>query len=507
VSAFKKFSLIEELTQQFGPDRVATPWLYRAVAGEIAADGIDKLFERLSPQVSAAWPSIRDRTYSSLRFQHSTVQILIDELEAAVSHVMNFQGMESETGPKSQLTDLLCPDLVMVSGFVSFAPPASIRRMNRLVMSMVHLCKESTGVENRQKIISFLPEVIRNDRFFARRTLRVPSAKQALIEHAKPFLEKNNDIFPSEIVIRFRDSPAEGDGGPRAQWLSVLFEHYFRAGNGIFEYSDDSQRFLKPAKNASFKHLSAVGRLLGISIRHGVTVGARLTPCALALLRLPEDDFDIEACVEAEDPAFFSNIKKVEQLFSWEDQEAAEMVLQSLPDSEQLTQLNFYEYEYNKLFQKGIGSIRKQMAYISRALQSVLPQSALELFSKSEFEAIVNGVVSLSAETLWRGLYLKKRLGTSSQVLDEWLEEIIEEESDEFRFKLHRFITGVPQPPLKQDEPWLFAEVDFTMSRDKLPIAQTCFKNIVFPDYASKSILRDKLALAISEGNGSLDLY
>ena len=502
-TSLKKYTLIEELSLDFPPDSVSLPSLYLPFVGEIVPETMQGFFDRLLPQATSLWPSLRDRYLNSLRYQFDTVRGLLEELELLVSQVMNQNGVNQSEIFKN----LLCPDLLKVSAFVSWVPPENFRRSNRLIVSLFRICSDSAAVDfdKKHKMISYLPEVIRNQSYFAKKTFRVPSLRDSLLELSKPFLERGTEIFPSDLIVKFTDTRAEGDNGPRAQWLSVMFEYYFKAGNGIFEYSDDSNRFLKPCAKASIKALSAVGRLIGISIRHGITVGAKLTPCSLALLRLPSKSFDLENCVKAEDPLFYSGVKKIELAFAWDDQEAAEMFFQSLPDSHDLTQTSYPEYIHERLYEKGIGSIRKQMAQISRAIQSVVPQAALELFTDREFETLINGVDELTGDTLWNGIHFK--VTDRETQIKQWLEEIIREENDDFRFAFNRFVTGAAQPPVNLDDPWIFATVNFLATLDNLPTAQTCFRNILIPNYATKDTFREKLVMAVFHGVSTLDLY
>jgi hypothetical protein len=194
-----------------------------------------------------------------------------------------------------------------------------------------------------------------------------------------------------------------------------------------------------------------------------------------------------------------------EQAFAWDDQEAAEMFFQSLPDSHDLSQTTYPEYIQERLYEKGIGSIRKQMAHISRGIQSVIPQAALELFTDQEFETMINGVNELPGDTLWNGIHFK--LNGRETYIKQWLDEIIHEENVAFRFAFNRFITGATHPPVNINDPWIFVEVNFLATLDSLPTAQTCFRNILIPNYSSKEMLHQKLALAVLNGVSNMDLY
>ncbi|OUM69102.1 hypothetical protein PIROE2DRAFT_38545, partial [Piromyces sp. E2] len=86
----------------------------------------------------------------------------------------------------------------------------------------------------------------------------------------------------------------------------------------------------------------------------------------------------------------------------------------------------------------------------------------------------------------------------------------VENFSNENRTKLLLFVTGNSQVPVTGFKDLLGSGNNiqhFTIKKygteDNLPIAHTCFNRIDLPPYTSKTLLKQKLLCAISEGMGS----
>jgi hypothetical protein len=258
------------------------------------------------------------------------------------------------------------------------------------------------------------------------------------------------------------------------------------------------------SENKNFDML-AVGRVIGLAIKYGLTIGARITPCGFALLRLPRESFSLEECVKEEDPIFVSSLNQVAEAFDWDNKEAAKEYLSTFTEDDvTLTRETFPSYKRHKLYNKGLSPIRMSYLFIKKGIRSVLPAGALELFTETEFDIMINGHKTLSAETLLNGIRIVRQ-PRGSLVFD-WLREIMEEETDDFRFAFNQFVTAVKQPPVRNTSPWIKLEIDPKLDNNSLPRVQTCYEFLRIPDYTSKEMLKNKLSTAVLEGNASLEL-
>jgi ubiquitin-protein ligase E3 A/E3 ubiquitin-protein ligase HERC4 len=502
---FILLSHVVELMERFYGKEGTLPILYRPVTRDLNADGITSFFTELGPRIAHVWQHFKrpDLVPPVLAAGDA---LLLTQLEGFVSHAILLPLDQDRTS----LQHHLCPNLLQVCNFVAWGWFSDIRRSARLIHSSVQICYSQTSLQDRRAIMHVFrhQEPFRKAPFRVR--LEVPSDRAVLIEHSRAILEENLANFAfTDLIVRFTDTPAVGDAGPRAHWLGIMFSEYFKPDNGLFEYTDSTHVFLKPVSPPySVRSMSGAGKLIGLGVKYGITVGARLTPCILAVIRAPRKGMspaELEECVSKQDSAFVRSLNKIPDLFSWENQEAARSFLSDfMTDNDvPLSPESFPAFKQKKLYEKGIGSMKDAIISIKVGIEQFVPNGALELLTLEEFEKIVNGVIHLSAQTLWAGITVR-RLPEGSR-MSEWLEEIIQAHSDEFRFAFNQFVTGVPQPPVNTDRPWIFVEIHPSLPVDSLPVAQTCFSILILPQYTDKETFEQKLGYALLEGSGSLE--
>ena len=471
----------------------------RTRTDRMGAFEVDELFRSFIPRVNDVWAQLQMLDTHPIVQQIGTDPDMYERLEAIVSWI----SLNEDPLVVMKLRENACPNLLKVEGFIAHITPNRARRATRLILSLVEICKDVTTLTERHRLQALLPEVIVAQTLFVQKTLLLPLDVEAQFEFSLRFLTRENFKLNYDLNIRFADSPANGSAGPRTQWLSVMFERIFNPSGRFFKYSDENtKQFLIPNNSMDPDFFFVVGRVIGLGIRYGLTIGARLTPCSLAILRAPLKSFDLETCVAREDAELVSNLRKLELVLKSNDTAAI-----SLIGEEELNLETFPKYMQNVLYEKGIGRIRTSMTLIKRGIRTILPLTALELFTEKEFEEMINGSPSLSPETLWAGIcFLNKR--EELEYYSTWLKEILTEQSEAFRFAFNRFITALPQPPVGKNEPWIWISIDDKPARSNhLPSAQTCSKSLILPLYQDKATLLEKLTKALFEGgNDSLQL-
>lgn len=405
--------------------------------------------------------------------------------------------------------DKICPKLHRVARYIAWAFPSTVvdkKRCIRLIMSLAHFCKPYTSVEERRKVVESLP-ALDYEYFSDTPSFLVTPSVGDISFIGKLFLETSRGevSLKRHLIVQFVDSPAEGEVGPRNHWVSVMASQYFRAGKGIFEYSDDRRVFLKPAAEVKARPLRAAGRLIGIALRYGIPLEAKLTPCAIALLRLPDVHFNLESAVEAEDPQFVAGLVALTKL---SDEEAAvvypDLTLEMDGKSVPVTKKNIDAYVEAELKKKGILSIRDQMFHVAAGIRDAVPPGTLDLFDIEEATAMINGAPSLTAAHLISNIEVKSAPERSLVV--DWLFEVLANMEEEDLFMFNKFVTGVRQPPVGPEAPWIHLSVTESIHVDSLPVAQTCFSNIFLPNYPDIDTLRAKLLYAVQNGSHTLEL-
>ena len=435
---------------------------------------------------------------------YSTDKVLVDGIER----------MLLEKRIPGDAYELVCENLSSIANFICRVRPEPWLRVT-LILSLADLCKPiSASIDQRRKTMSAISDSFsgtygeRADEVGSVSVLiRMPSNGPELIQAGLTFLQDLSlDLLRFSLAIHYTDTPAGGVAGPRNQWIMQLVEHVFNVENNYmaFQYSDESERqFIKPIPSCSHNKLRAAGRLIGLSIRYGLTMGIKLTPLALMQLvsgQIAPPSLDLEKETRKEDAAFVNGLNNLRVLYRTGPTTLSLIV----PDLVIADEGQLEAYISEKLYEKSIASIRSEILIISEGIRDVIPPGTLSLFTQDELTLLIRGVPDLAARTLLEGIEFK---GPRIPLFD-WFIDIINESDDRFRFALNQFVTGVPQPPLgKRGNPWIFVSAEPSLNPENLPIAQTCFGNLLLPSYQSKCILRNKLKLAVQEAIGSLELY
>ena len=494
LASFFTFPRVLEVTC-FGKED--DPILFRKISVGVSYPEARRSVDVLQPRAELVRNNLRVGLMKTIPRDDPRDDELLGSLERIVSGIL-LASPESQTG--LGITEILCPHLLPMSAFIAWywrKITPNERRMNRLILSFVKICSASP-LQDRRNIFRFLSRDFLLGELVNVYPLFVPFERVELVEQSRDFLQSRMLVpMNQDLVVGFIDTPAVGHVGLRNHWLSIMFEEYFRPGNGLFEYSDARRQFLKPVTGSSFSSsaMGAAGKLIALGIRYEVTIGARLAPCVLYALRNPREEVaDLEGCVKSEDPDFVINLNKLDQL-------SAETLL---ADFDLTTPETLPEFKNKQLYEKGIGSVKEAIFQIKKGIDRVLKRGSIELFTFEEFQLMVNGIPQLSPDTLWAGIAFTN-LPQGSH-LSEWLKYIIENQDEQFRFAFNRFVTGVPQPPVKPNVPWIKVRVETSVPVDALPTAQTCFGTLILPPYPDLETLSTKLVQAVSDGNESLQL-
>ena len=299
--------------------------------------------------------------------------------------------------------------------------------------------------------------------------------------------------------VRFAGSPAEGEGN-RVQWLSSMIDQLFNPANGLFEFSDDREIFVKPLRSVEtfeyLKKLKAIGRIIGMGIKDGISMGISLTPGALLLLR--GGRFNDEALMsmwKQEDPVMAQNTEMLRYtrvdglLFPDDDSRTV-----NFGDPE-----NVEEYIAAIRNFRVVDSIETAMKEMRRGIYDVLPVGELGYYSVAKLGELLMGEttpLNIPAVQLAATVTIPPQQA-------EWFWEILNsfEPADIEKFLL--FVSGSPRVPLgglKSIQ--IIPSID---EADSLPKTHICVLQIQLPTYSSIEVMRNKLLYAIYNA-GAIDL-
>ena len=144
-------------------------------------------------------------------------------------------------------------------------------------------------------------------------------------------------------------------------------------------------------------------------------------------------------------------------------------------------------------------SIKRQIDAFLDGLYSMVPKKFLELFTVEELELLINGSPTVDVNELQKKTeYYDFK---ENDIVIQWLWEILKNETQEFRKKFLKFVTGSSRIGVKFN--LKIIKINDDNKVDDYPRSHTCYNQLDLPLYSSKENLTNKLSLAInSEGFG-----
>ena len=124
------------------------------------------------------------------------------------------------------------------------------------------------------------------------------------------------------------------------------------------------------------------------------------------------------------------------------------------------------------------------------------------LYSPEELEQFVCGSKDLNFKQLQRVTKYIQPLHPDHEFV-KWFWDIVHDDfDDEYRKKLLAFTTGSARVPITGLE-----EIEFILGiegddEEKLPVAHTCFNQLLLPHYKSKEQMKKKLTMAVENSEG-----
>jgi E3 ubiquitin-protein ligase EDD1 len=145
------------------------------------------------------------------------------------------------------------------------------------------------------------------------------------------------------------------------------------------------------------------------------------------------------------------------------------------------------------------------MESIRLGIFDVLPQNTLEGLTSEDLRLLLNGTGEIRVQTLISYTSFNDESGEPPERLlrfKRWLWSIVEKMTTQERQDLVYFWTGSPALPASEEGFQPMPTVTIRPADDvHLPTANTCISRLYVPLYSSRTILRNKLLLAIRTKN------
>ena len=170
-----------------------------------------------------------------------------------------------------------------------------------------------------------------------------------------------------------------------------------------------------------------------------------------------------------------------------------------------VTSQNIYTYVRRYAQYRMVRTQAKAIESIRLGIYDVLPQNALEGLTAEDLRLLLNGTGEIRVQTLISYTSFNDESGEPPERLlrfKRWLWSIVEKMSNQERQDLVYFWTGSPALPASEEGFQPMPSVTIRPADDvHLPTANTCISRLYVPLYSSRTILRNKLLLAIRTKN------
>ncbi|KAG3101894.1 hypothetical protein PI125_g14319 [Phytophthora idaei] len=191
-----------------------------------------------------------------------------------------------------------------------------------------------------------------------------------------------------------------------------------------------------------------------------------------------------------------------------------EMELQEGMGDVEVTNANKAQYVLLRAQQFFFGNELVYYKKIRDGFNDTIVRSDLKLFRPEELRRLVRGERTIDFESLKKNVvYSRGALPSCGVVQRFW--EVAENFDQENRSKLLTFWSGSPLPPIfgfdskyrsmNADTACWYIDVDTRMQSSFCPMANTCDRRLILPDYPTSAALKEKLLVALEHGSVGYD--
>ena len=348
--------------------------------------------------------------------------------------------------------------------------------------------------------------------FFLLKIRRNHLIEDTLNEVSKPYVKLQNPL-----KVQFIGEEAVDEGGVSKEFFMLLVRKIFDVSYGMFTYNKKTRYFWFNLNSFELKiKYELIGIILGLAIfnkiildvKFPMVIYKKLLGKEIGLEDMKECDIELynnlKFLIETKD----KNIKEnIDTNFTVCIDKFGEKVIIPLKENGENIMIDYdNKNEYVNLyidwyFNK---SIQEFYESFEKGFYRVFDKNLSKILSPEELELIICGTQKLDFNELksaacYEGGYDKN--SKSIKYFWEILLKFNEKEKKKFLF----FVTGCDRAPIDGLKA-LSIVISKDKNIDKLPLAHTCFNNLILPDYQSKELMKKNILIAInySEGFGLL---
>lgn len=307
----------------------------------------------------------------------------------------------------------------------------------------------------------------------------------------------------------------DGGGVTKEFLTSVIDEGFKDTSKGFFTENERHELYPCATRDSNqLKIIKFLGKIVGKCLYDHILVDLTFADFVLKMLLTGFDHLTIDD-LKSFDSVLYENLIKLLEL-SDEDLQSMALTFETtnMYNSNETIELvpngshivvnkqNVLQYVW-KISQYKLKCIARPSTYqFLEGLNFIIPQHWFGMFNTIDFQMLISGghksidVTDLKKHAEYGGF-------EETDLTIEYFWEVLTEFDDSQRRDFLRFVTSVPQAPLKGFvalEPKFGIRNGGDYDLDRLPTASTCVNLLKLPDYQNKTLLREKLLYAIHSG-------
>ena len=367
----------------------------------------------------------------------------------------------------------------------------------------------------------------------------VISRKNILEETFNQFLTNQDLNLYRKIQIHFVDEMAYDDGGVEREWYSALFKEIFSEKNNYFreikEKSDGKGTYFisnviedKNEKNREL-YFSFFGKLFAKAILDKILIPYELNPIILKYLLF--SNYNHNNIEDVEEELNIYNLNDVKNLDYEIYNSLQKLLITDLDNNNDIffvwnvnkTQIELIDDGENTLVNNKnknlfinkivelvcYKSIKTELNSFKNGFISIIPLNFIKIFTIEEFNFILSGQTEINLKD-WKLNTIYKGDITEKNEVIQMFWEVLQELNNEQLLLFFKFCTGstrvpvdgfsaLPGPKNKIIKFSIELKSDKGENKKdyKLITAQTCFNNIILPEYKTKEEMRKAINIIL----------
>ncbi|BDA45426.1 probable E3 ubiquitin-protein ligase HUWE1 [Coccomyxa sp. Obi] len=356
-------------------------------------------------------------------------------------------------------------------------------------------------------------------------SLRIHVRREHLFEDSFHQLRsKTPEEMRGKLHVVFHGEEGVDAGGVTREWYQVMAREMFNPNISLFvptggsTFQPNPNSIVQNDEARGTNHLDFfkfVGRVVGKALYDGQVIDAYFTRSFYKhMLGQPLTYQDIEGV----DPEYYKNLtwllehdmtdvvdlNFVEEVDYFGRVEHVELK----PGGRDIKVTNENKREYVDLVaeHRMTTAIRAQIQAFLKGFWEMVPRDLISMFNDNELELLISGLPDIDVEDLRANTEYHGYSPASPVIQYFW--EVVRELDREDLALLVQFVTGTSKVPLDGFKalqgiggPQKFSIHKAYGGQQKLPAAHTCFNQLDLVEYESKEQLRDRLMIALHEGN------